>query len=45
MSYDDDVANFGIVIGVGYDSDVNLVMKLMLDAAKEHPEVFQENLP
>ena len=42
MSYDDDVANFGIVIGVGYDSDVNLVMKLMLDAAKEHPEVFQE---
>ncbi|MDV2448147.1 mechanosensitive ion channel protein MscS [Elizabethkingia anophelis] len=42
MSYDDDVANFGIVIGVGYDSDVNLVMKLMLDAAKEHPEVFQD---
>lgn len=42
MSYDDDVANFGIVIGVGYDSDVNLVMKLMLDTAKEHPEVFQE---
>ena len=42
MSYDDDVANFGIAIGVGYDSDVNLVMKLMLDAAKEHPEVFQD---
>ena len=42
MSYDDDVANFGISIGVGYDSDVDLVMKLMLEAAKEHPEVFQE---
>lgn len=42
MSYDDDVANFGISVGVGYDSDVNLVMKLMLDAAKEHPEVFQD---
>ena len=41
MSYDDDVANFGISIGVGYDSDVDLVMKLMLEAAKEHPEVFQ----
>ncbi|MCT3734936.1 mechanosensitive ion channel [Elizabethkingia anophelis] len=42
MSYDDDVANFGISIGVGYDSDVDLVMKLMLEASKEHPEVFQE---
>ncbi|MDV3866040.1 mechanosensitive ion channel protein MscS [Elizabethkingia anophelis] len=42
MSYDDDFANFGISIGVGYDSDVDLVMKLMLEAAKEHPEVFQE---
>ncbi|AVF47384.1 mechanosensitive ion channel protein MscS [Elizabethkingia anophelis] len=42
MSYDDDVANFGISIGVGYDSDVDLVMKLMLEAAIEHPEVFQE---
>ncbi|HFK5528076.1 TPA: mechanosensitive ion channel family protein [Elizabethkingia anophelis] len=42
MSYDDDVANFGISIGVGYDSDVDLVMKLMLESAKEHPEVFQE---
>ncbi|CDN74229.1 mechanosensitive ion channel family protein [Elizabethkingia anophelis] len=42
ISYDDDVANFGISIGVGYDSDVDLVMKLMLEAAKEHPEVFQE---
>ncbi|KAF5308022.1 hypothetical protein FQR65_LT18279 [Abscondita terminalis] len=41
MSYDDDVANFGISIGVGYDSDVDLVMNLMLEAAKEHPEVLR----
>lgn len=45
MSYDDDVANFGVSIGVAYGSDVDLVMKLMIEAAMEHPEVFKERPP
>lgn len=43
MSYDDDVSGFGISIGVGYDSDVNMVIKLMEDAANDHPEVYHKS--
>lgn len=31
-----------VVVGVGYDSDINLVKEIMLDAATNHPNVLQE---
>lgn len=41
MTYDDDVANFGVNVGVNYNSDIELVQKLMLEAANEHPDVYK----
>ena len=41
-SHKRDVTRFNIKVGVAYGSDVKLVLKLLVDAAKEHPDISKE---
>lgn len=45
LSLADTRVNQGINIAVGYDSDVDLVMNLLLTAAKSQPRVLQQPAP
>jgi len=44
-SHKRDVTRFNIKVGVAYGSNVKLVMKLLVDAAKEHPDVVSNPEP
>jgi len=44
-SHKRDVTRFNIKVGVAYGSNVKLVMKLLVDTAKEHPEVVDDPGP
>lgn len=39
-SHGDDVARFFVTVGVGYDSDVELVKKILIEAAQQHPKIL-----
>jgi small-conductance mechanosensitive channel len=39
-SHGDDVARFFVTVGVGYESDVELVKKLLIEAAQQHPKIL-----
>jgi small-conductance mechanosensitive channel len=39
-SHGDDVARFFVTVGVGYESDVELVKKLLIQAAQQHPKIL-----
>lgn len=43
--YTDAKVRFEIPVGVSYDSDVRLVEKLLLEVARENPDVLQEPKP
>jgi small-conductance mechanosensitive channel len=44
-SHKRDVTRFNIKVGVAYGSDVKLVMKLLVEAAKEHPDIVSNPEP
>jgi len=44
-SHSDQIVRFRIPVGVAYGSDVRLVEKLLLDVAKENPDVLREPKP
>ena len=44
-THDDVTSRFEINIGVAYSSDVNLVMRLLTQAAEEHTQVLKEPAP
>jgi small-conductance mechanosensitive channel len=44
-NHNDDKARFSVSVGVAYGSDTELVKKLMLQVAKEHPKLLQEPAP
>jgi len=44
-SYTDPTVRFKIPISVGYGSDVRLVEKLLLEVAKESPDVLEDPAP
>jgi len=44
-SHKRDVTRFNIKVGAAYGSDVKLVLKLLVDAAKEHPDIAKEPEP
>jgi len=39
-SHGDEVARFFVTVGVGYESDVELVKKLLIQAAQQHPKIL-----
>lgn len=44
-SFGDELIRFRIPVGVGYDSDVDLVSRLMVEAAKENGDVVEQPPP
>ncbi|MFC6266790.1 mechanosensitive ion channel family protein [Frigoriflavimonas asaccharolytica] len=45
FSHHDNIVRFQVSVGVHYDSDVELVEKLMINATKNHPDIFQSREP
>ncbi len=45
FSHNDDLVRFVVSVGVHYDSDVELVEKIMLDVAEQHIEVDKKKKP
>lgn len=44
-SLSDPISRIRVDIGIAYGSDVNKAMQLMLDAAKEHPQILKDPEP
>jgi small-conductance mechanosensitive channel len=41
-SFENKIVRFRVPIGVAYDSDINLVKRILLEVAEENPDVLQE---
>ncbi|HEX8639432.1 MAG TPA: mechanosensitive ion channel domain-containing protein [Pyrinomonadaceae bacterium] len=44
-SFENNTVRFRVPVGVAYDSDINLVKKILLEVAAENKDVLQEPLP
>lgn len=45
LSYSDTKGRMDVLVGVSYDSDTDLALDIMLDAAKAHPRVLDDPQP